>query len=86
MNEMVGFVGEYVSKEWVQRNIMRFTDEDLEQMQKEIDGEVASGDIDDPDEKKDDEKPPVGKPPAEPKKPAPKKAPVDKDDKQDEES
>jgi hypothetical protein len=86
MNEMVGFVGEYASKEWVQRNIMRFTDEDLEQMQKEIDGEVASGDIDDPDEKKDDEKPPVGKPPAEPKKPAPKKAPVDKDDKQDEES
>jgi hypothetical protein len=87
MNEMVGFVGEYISKEWVMRNIMRFSDEDLEQMQKEIDGEIASGEVDDPDEK-EEEKPPVGKAPVkptEPKKPTPpKKAPVP-DDKKDEE-
>jgi len=85
MNEMVGFVGEYISKEWMMRNVMRFSDEDIETMEKEINGEISSGEIDDPDDKKE-EKPPVGKPPAEPKKPEPKKAPVDKDDKQDEES
>ena len=85
MNEMVGFVGEYISKEWMMRNVMRFSDEDIETMEKEINGEISSGEIDDPDDKKE-EKPPVGKPPVEPKKPEPKKAPVDQDDKKDEES
>ena len=85
MNEMVGFVGEYISKEWMMRNVMRFSDEDIETMEKEINGEISSGEIDDPDDKKE-EKPPVGKPPVEPKKPEPKKEPVDQDDKKDEES
>ena len=67
------------------RNVMRFSDEDIETMEKEINGEISSGEIDDPDDKKE-EKPPVGKPPVEPKKPEPKKAPVDQDDKKDEES
>jgi|TARA_B110000977_G_C11059515_1_gene485375 hypothetical protein len=87
MNEMVGFVGEYISKEWVMRNIMRFSDEDLEQMQKEIDGEISSGEVDDPDEK-EEEKPPVGKAPVkptEPKKPTPPKKATVPDDKKDEE-
>ena len=88
MNEMVGFVGEYISKEWVMRNIMRFSDEDLEQMQKEIDGEIASGEVVDPEEK-EEEKPPVGKAPVkptEPKKPTPPKKATVPDDKKDEES
>ena len=87
MNEMVGFVGEYISKEWVMRNIMRFSDEDLEQMQKEIDGEIASGEVVDPEEK-EEEKPPVGKAPVkptEPKKPTPPKKATVPDDKKDEE-
>ena len=85
MNEMVGFVGEYISKEWMMRNVMRFSDEDIETMEKEINGEISSGEIDNPEDKKE-EKPPVGKPPVEPKKPEPKKEPVDQDDKKDEES
>jgi len=87
MNEMVGFVGEYISKEWVMRNIMRFSDEDLEQMQKEIDGEIASGEVVDPEEK-EEEKPPVGKAPVkptEPKKPTPPKKATVPDDKKDKE-
>jgi len=87
MNEMVGFVGEYISKEWVMRNIMRFSDEDLEQMQKEIAGEIASGEVVDPEEK-EEEKPPVGKAPVkptEPKKPTPPKKATVPDDKKDKE-
>ena len=88
MNEMVGFVGEYISKEWVMRNIMRFSDEDLEQMQKEINSEIASGEVVDPEER-EEEKPPVGKAPVkptEPKKPTPPKKATVPDDKKDEES
>ena len=48
MNEMSGFVGEFISKEWMMRNIMRFSDEDIEDIEKEINGEVASGEVEDP--------------------------------------
>jgi len=48
MNEMSGFVGEFISKEWMMRNIMRFSDEDIESIEKEINGEVASGEVEDP--------------------------------------
>ena len=33
------YVGEYYSKEWVQKNILMLSDEDVENMKKEIDGE-----------------------------------------------
>lgn len=46
------YVGEYFSKEWVMRNILRLSDDDMESMKKEIDGEIASGDIED-DEQED---------------------------------
>ena len=48
MNEMSGFVGEFISKEWMMRNIMRFSDEDIENIEKEINGEVSSGEVEDP--------------------------------------
>ena len=33
------YVGEYYSKEWIQKNILMLSDEDVENMKKEIDGE-----------------------------------------------
>ena len=50
MNEITQFTGEYFSKEWVQRNVLRLSDDDIEEMEKEIKGEIESGEIDDPDE------------------------------------
>ena len=34
------YVGEYYSKEWIQKNVLMLSDEDIEQMKKEIDGET----------------------------------------------
>lgn len=50
MNEVEGFVGEYVSKEWAMTNVLRFTEQEQEQMRKDIDGEISSGEVDDPDQ------------------------------------
>jgi len=50
MNEITQYVGEYYSKEWVMRNVLRMSDEDIEDMKKEIDQEVKSGEIDDGEE------------------------------------
>ena len=50
MNEITQFTGEYFSKEWVQRNVLRLSDDDIEEMEKEIKGEIESGEIEDPDE------------------------------------
>ena len=36
MNEATQFVGEYVSKEWVWKNILRLNDEDIEDMKKQM--------------------------------------------------
>ena len=33
------FMGTFISKEWVQKNILRFNDDDIETMQKQIDDE-----------------------------------------------
>jgi hypothetical protein len=37
---MQNYVGEYYSKEWIQKNVLHLSDEDIENMKKEIDGEV----------------------------------------------
>ena len=58
MNEMTPYVGEYLSKEWVQKNVLRLTEDDIEQMEKEIKGEISSGEIEDPKEKEEEEKQP----------------------------
>ena len=55
MNEITQFVGEYYSKEWVMRNVLRMSDDDLEAMKKEIDKEVKDGEIEDKDEEEQQE-------------------------------
>ena len=32
LNEVQGFVGEYFSKEWVMKNVLHFTDDDIDNM------------------------------------------------------
>ena len=43
------FMGTFISKEWVQKNILRFNDDDIETMQKQIDDEEKGGELDMPD-------------------------------------
>jgi len=62
LNEMVGFVGEYISKEWAMRNILRLSDDDMEQMKKEMEGEISSGEVPDPQEEPEEEEPKEQKP------------------------
>ena len=42
VDQAVNYVGEYVSKEWIMKNIMRFTDEEAKEMQKQMDGEIEN--------------------------------------------
>jgi len=44
------YVGNYYSKEWVQKNILRQSDEDIDMMAKQIDAERAAGKIPDEDD------------------------------------
>lgn len=59
------YVGEYYSKEWVQKNVLMLSDEDIEQMKKEIDGEEAEA----PEEEEaPEQEAPQAQPSAEPQK------------------
>jgi len=49
MTEATQFVNEYVSKEWIWKNIMRLSDEDIEEMKKQME--------EDPGEEPDEEQP-----------------------------
>ena len=42
------YIGKYYSIEWVRKNILRQSDSDIENIQKQIENERSSGDI--PDE------------------------------------
>jgi len=42
------YVGRYYSMEWIQRNVLRLTDDDMKEMRKQIDAEKAAGLIMDP--------------------------------------
>ena len=44
------YVGEYYSKEWIQKNVLMLSDEDIENMKKEIDGEQAEAPDEEPAE------------------------------------
>ena len=39
LDQMSQYVGDYFSKEWVQKNVLQLSDEDIENMQKQISGE-----------------------------------------------
>jgi len=45
MDQASQYVGEYLSKQWVMKNIFRFTEEEAEEMMKQIDTEVQDGEI-----------------------------------------
>ena len=55
MNEAQQFVGEYLSKEWVMKNVLRMSDEDIKDMKKEIDEEEKAGEIDTDDDEKEEQ-------------------------------
>jgi hypothetical protein len=42
------YIGEYFSREWVMKNVMRMDDEDIKQMQEQIKKENAVVDVNDP--------------------------------------
>ena len=45
LNDISQFVGDYFSKEWVMRQILKFSDEDIETMKEEIGEERDSGEL-----------------------------------------
>lgn len=51
MNEITQYVGDYFSKEWVFRNVLQLSDEDIQKMMKEMAKEEASGEYEDEEEK-----------------------------------
>ena len=63
MNELVPYVGEYLSKSWIMEKVMRFTEKEIEDMAKDIKSEQSSGEIEDPQDSV-----PVVKPKATPSK------------------
>ena len=50
MDRISTYVGEYFSREWVMKNVMMFSDEDIEKMRDEVEGENAAGGDDEPDD------------------------------------
>ena len=51
--EMLGsldeYVGKYISNEWIRKNVLKQTDDEIEEIQKQIDQENKDGDNDSPD-------------------------------------
>ena len=45
MDAASSYIGDYISKEWALKTIMRFTDEEVEAMRKDIEGEVEGGEV-----------------------------------------
>ena len=56
MDGISQYVGEYYSKEWVQKNVLMLDDEEIVQMKKQIEKEMAEGDLPDPEEEEEKEK------------------------------
>lgn len=74
MSEASQFVGEYLSKEWVMKNILRLSEEDMKDMQKQIGAEISAGDIaDEEEEPAPQEQAPAPVTVVEPEKPKEKK-------------
>ena len=43
LDQLQNYVGEFFSKEWVQKNVLHFSDEEIEEMSKQIQGEMGAG-------------------------------------------
>lgn len=65
LTEVDQFVGNYFSKDWVWRNVLRLSDDEIEDMQKEMEGEEPA--LPAPGEMEPEEEPAAEPPPAAPK-------------------
>ena len=43
LSDMSDYVGKYVSQAWITKNILRFSDEEMKEIEKQIDSEKAAG-------------------------------------------
>lgn len=59
LNEVSQYVGDYFSKDYVMKNILQFTDEEVEKMNKQINKETDDGEIPEPPEEDEEEKSPA---------------------------
>jgi len=50
LDQVQNYVGEYFSKEWVQKNVLRLSDEDIASIDKEISGEEAENEDEEPEQ------------------------------------
>ena len=50
MDQASQYVGEYISKEWVMKNVFRFTNEERDELNQQIKGEIESGEMPDNDD------------------------------------
>ena len=50
LDMLQNYVGEYFSKEWIQKNILMLSEEDVEKMKKEISGEEAEASNEEPEQ------------------------------------
>ena len=55
LDQVQNYVGEYFSKEWVMKNVLMLTDDDIENMAKEISGEGRDEDEETPERENDNE-------------------------------
>ena len=46
LDQVSQYVGEYFSREWAMKNVMMMSDEDIEEMKKQVEGENATVDED----------------------------------------
>ena len=49
MDRITNYVGEYFSREWVMKNVMMMSDEDIEMMKDQVESENSKGDEDEDD-------------------------------------
>ena len=49
LSQMDEYVGKYISTEWIKKNILRQSDDEIAEIQKQIAAEKASGEIEDDD-------------------------------------
>ncbi len=56
------YVGEFMSKEWVMKTILKLSDEDIKSMKKDMAAEIAAGEVDDGEEEEQEEQEPQSQP------------------------
>lgn len=62
LDAIQNYVGDYYSKEWVRKNILRMSDEDIEEMKKQIETEKTEEPDEDPEEDEQQQQPPAPQP------------------------